>query len=158
MRFRRVALFTLLASCASSSPRSAGPPAAPTVRAEVGLPDATPARFVNVTIQQDSTPWTMDGCVSNLSGSCFATQRVPLTADDERALRSHLDAVARMPLCEPEAFAPGDPAYTVSIPSRELAGHLPANAAEIEARTAGPCGAPARLAWWIAQRFTAGTR
>lgn len=142
----------------SATATAQSPPRATTLHAEVGLPGASPARFVNVTVEMGAAPWAMEGCVASAAGTCRATQRVVLTEAERASLRAHLDALARVPLCEPEGFAPGDPPYTFSIPGRAFAGHLPARVADLPARTAGPCGAPARLAWWIAQRFTAGTR
>jgi hypothetical protein len=122
--------------------------------AQVGLPDATPARFANVTVTLQALPWTMHGCVANVAGVCFATRRIDLTEADRRELVTRVQDVSARRRCEPEGFAQGDPAYTIAFPAAVYAGHLPARSADIAARSAGPCEAPARLAWWITQRFT----
>ena len=84
--------------------------------------------------------------------------RVPLSDAARAALVTRVQAVHAMGRCEPESFSPGDPRYSMDFPANHYAGHLPADPSAIAARTAGPCAAPARLAWWLAERFNAGSR
>ena len=141
--------------CAARSAHAQAPrPLPATIVAAVGQPGASPASFVNVTVTLGALPWTMWGCTARLAGVCFATRRLELTEADRRELVTRVQEVYALPRCEPEGFAPGDPAYTVTFPASNYEGHLPASVAAVAARSGGPCGAPARLAWWIAQRFT----
>lgn len=128
------------------------------IHANVGMPGAGPASYANVDLDLGPLPWVMVGCVSRVAGTCFATQRVTLTDADRAALVTRIQEVYAVPLCEREGFAPGDPDYTMDFPATHYAGHLPADPRAIAARTVGPCAAPTRLAWWLAERFTAGTR
>jgi hypothetical protein len=100
-------------------------------------------------------PWAIDGCVSSSAGGCYRTQHVVLTAEQRVEFIRLWAAVAAMPRCEPSAFAPGDPAYTIHTPGADYDGHLPAALAGLPTRTSGVCTADARLAWWLAQRLGA---
>lgn len=128
------------------------------IRAAVGLPGTAALSFANVTLDLGPLPWTMVGCTSRLAGTCFATQRVTLTDADRAALVTRVQEVLNLGRCGPLGGAPGEPAYTIDFPAAHYAGHLPADPAAIPARTSDPCAAPSRLAWWLAERFTAGTR
>lgn len=143
----------ILCAAVSSVHAQAPHPLPATIVAAVGQPDAAPASFVSVTVALGALPWTMTGCVSRTAGVCFATRRLVLTEADRRELVTRVEAVSGLGRCEPEGFSPGDPAYSLAFPAASYEGHLPARAALIPERTVGPCAAPARLAWWIAQRF-----
>lgn len=151
-------LLVALGALTSTAEAQAPHPLPARIRAAVGMPGPAPVSYANVTLDLGSLPWVMVGCVSRLSGSCFATRRVTLTDADRSALVGRIQEVYSMPLCEREGFAPGDPSYTMDFPASHYAGHLPVDPRAIPARTGGPCAAPTRLAWWLAERFTAGTR
>lgn len=145
----------LTLSVATAADGQAPAPMPAHIIAAVGLPGAGPARFANATIDFSTAAWAVDGCVSASAGVCFATQHVVLTPAQRTELVRLWADVAAMPLCEPAAFAPGDPAFNLSTPSASYDGHLPAAAADLPARTTGVCAADARLAWWLAQRLGA---
>lgn len=157
---RHTALLSLVAlgALTPAADAQAPHPLPARIRASVGMPGPAPVSYANVTVELGALPWVMVGCVSRVSGTCFATRRVTLTDADRAALVTRVQEVYAVPLCEREASAPGDPAYTMDFPANHYAGHLPADARNVASRTTGPCAAPTRLAWWLAERFTAGPR
>jgi|JI10StandDraft_1071094.scaffolds.fasta_scaffold484452_2 hypothetical protein len=152
-----VALGSLVSTAHAQVPQAPRPLPA-RIRAAVGMPGTSTTSYANVTLDLGPLPWTMVGCVSRVEATCFATQRVVLSDADRVALVTRVQEVYAVPRCEPEGFSPGDPRYSMDFPANHYAGHLPADPSAIAARTAGPCGAPARLAWWLAERFSAGSR
>ncbi len=95
----------------------------------------------------------IDGCVTSASQVCTRTRGVALTAAQRQELVGLLGEIDSMPPCVPEVFQPGDPEYSLGLGTRTWSGHLPRDAAQIPARTQGPCAAPTRLAWWVVQAF-----
>lgn len=175
MRLRPSLALVLLVACgsaepaaertvATSSPAPQAPPAGqsssdaprslPTsLMLEVGIP-GRPEWWVNARLQLDSEPWRLVGCIGQRRAvACEQNTTIEVSADEQRELVALLDEIQAPIRCEPEGFAPGDPEYAIRGSwSRE--GHLPADPAAVEARTQGPCGAPARLAWWVARRLS----
>jgi len=123
--------------------------------AVIGVPGTPPGapRYLNVTVETSGSPWTLVGCVATVPRACYRTHRVILDAAARTELRAHIAAIRAMPRCEPEGFAPGDPAYSLDTGQEEWTGHLPADPAQIPGRTRDPCAATTALAWWIVQRF-----
>ncbi len=152
-----VALGSLVSTAHAQTP-SAPRPLPARIRVQVGMPGSAPTNYANVTLDLGPLPWTMIGCVSRVAGTCFATQRVVLSDADRVVLVTRVQEVYAVPRCEPEGFFPGDPTYSMDFPADHYAGHLPAAPRDLARRTEGACAAPARLAWWLAERFTAGTR
>jgi len=152
-----VALGSLVSTADAQVPRSPRPLPA-RIHAIVGMPGTSTTRYTNVTLDLGPLPWTMIGCVSRVEGTCFATRRVVLSDADRVVLVTRVQEVYAVERCEPEGFSPGDPRYAMDFPANHYAGHLPADPRAIAARTAGPCAAPTRLAWWLAERFNAGSR
>jgi len=157
---RHAALLSVIAlgSMVSAAHAQAPRPLPARIHANVGMPGTATTSYANVNLDLGPLPWTMIGCVSRVEGACFATQRVVLSDADRAALVTRVQEVYAVPRCEPEGVFPGDPRYSMDFPADHYTGHLPADPSAIAARTAGPCGAPARLAWWLAERFSAGSR
>ncbi len=128
-------------------------------RAEVGLPGHEPrVADVRVALEPD---WTLTGCLRGPEGECAAARAYPLDARDRATMREMLGELQRPRLCEPEAFAPGDPAYALRGADPDeggdwvFEGHLPRDPDAVEGRLTGECREASRLAWWIAQRVVA---
>jgi hypothetical protein len=119
------------------------------IDAVVGLPGTGPARWANVNIDFSTSEWALEGCAASAPGACAATARIVLTPTLRQELVLLVEDVLTPRRCEPEGFAPGDPAYTITTPSQTWAGHLPRDPAQVPARTRGPCAAATRLAWWF---------
>jgi len=119
------------------------------IDAVVGLPGTGSARWSNVNIDFSTATWALEGCVSSAPGACAATARIVLTQAQRQELVVLLQDALTPRRCEPEGFAPGDPEYTITTPAETWTGHLPRDAAQVPARTQGPCAAPTRLAWWL---------
>jgi hypothetical protein len=148
MRLALLAAVLLLPSLAAAQ---APAPMPASLHAHIGLP-GSPGRFANVGIDFGTTAWELSGCISS-GGGCRATRSVTLTAAQRTELVRLWQEVATMGRCEPAGFHPGDPEYTIDTPAASYSGHLPAAAADVPARTTGPCLADARLAWWLVQTF-----
>jgi hypothetical protein len=147
------ALAVALVLAVASSARAQVPhPLPPHIHGTIALPGAPPARFVNVTVTLGANEWAIEGCVSSGARTCRAT-RIVLDDAARRELVTAIEAIHSMPRCEPEGFAPGDPAYTLETPAVTWSGHLPRDASQVAARTTGPCAACTALAWWIVRRF-----
>ena len=119
------------------------------ITAIIGMPGSTP-RFANVTVEDGQT---LSGCIPSIAGGCERSRRIVLTPPQRSELARRWREVAAMPRCEPTAFAPGDPAYTIEVGTVTYQGHLPSAASEVATNTTGPCQADARFAWWLAQRM-----
>lgn len=135
------------------------PPALPAeIEAHVHLPGPAPDAHLFVRVSLAPLPWTITGCVTGPHGGCEETARVELSEADRGELVRLLGELAAMPDCEPQEISPGARAYRLVLTGgpRPYEGHLPAEPAELAARTDGPCRADARLARWIADRFQAG--
>ncbi len=154
LRMRRFTVLAIVvAACVGSlAEAQAPPPLPPEISFVVGLPDEAAPRSIVATLSMSGLPWVIEGCVTT-SSACFATRRVTLSDAQRAELVTHWSAVASMPRCEPEGFAPGDPEYSFGTPTISHRGHLPRASRDIAARSGGPCGAPMRLAWWLAQTF-----
>jgi TonB family protein len=128
------------------------------IEAHVHLPGPAPDEHLFVRVSLAPLPWTITGCVTGPHGACEETARVELSEADRAELVRLLAEVEAIPRCEPEGLFPGDRAYRLALTGapRPYEGHLPADPAELPARTAGVCRADARLAQWIAARFAAG--
>lgn len=77
-----------------------------------------------------------------------------LTEAQREEYATLVHAVEDMPLCEPMAFTPGDPEFTLGFSEDHRSGHLPATWGA-ESGANDPCAAERRLAWWIAHTFLA---
>ena len=118
------------------------------IHADVGLPGA-PDRFLVVRVSERR----IEGCITSASRICTRTRAIDLGPAARAELHRLLAAIDAMPRCEPVGFAPGDPAFTLTIGSRVAMGHLPADPALVGLRTDEACEAEHALAWWIAERF-----
>lgn len=143
---------------AAESSREIAYPMPSKIQAHVHLPGPNAERHLSVTIQQENGSWLMSGCVSSVSGSCFATSRVTLGEGDTSYIRVQLALVFTTPVsCAEAPPEPGDREYRLTIDGHDHRGFLPADITAVPACTsASVCQAMNRLAWWIAQRFEAG--
>ena len=101
--------------------------------------------------------WSIEGCVTSASRVCTRTRAVLLMPADRAAYVSLWFAIRATPLCEPEGIFPGDRMFELQSAQGNFTGRLPANVADLAARNGGPCRAHARMAWWVAERFLAGS-
>lgn len=125
------------------------------IDAQIGLPGGGPPRFANLTLTLGPLPWVIEGCVSSSAGACTATRRVELTEAQRRELVVVLQQIAQRLRCPPPDAQPGDPTFTIRTPTDRWEGALPADRAQIPARTGGGCAAINRLAWWFVTAFQA---
>lgn len=125
------------------------------IHVTAGIPGA--ANFVTATLTRGA-PLVVIGCVSSVAGACAATQRIVLDDDARAELEGAIAAVHAMPRCEPAGFTAGDPEYALELGGTSYTGHFPAAESQIAGRTAGPCLADARLAWWIARWIIGSSR
>jgi len=134
-------------------------PATLTIAASIfvtlGIGGATP-HYVTATYAAGA----VNGCVSNIAGTCLATVLATLDVDAQRELEQLLGEVAAIPRCEPDGVFADDLAYSMSWEGapREYTGAIPSNESQMSARNGGPCRADARLAWWIARWVLAQSR
>ena len=119
--------------------------------ATVGMTDGS-GRFANVTFEQSQAEWTLTGCISSTAG-CYRTQHIVLTPAQRTELTRRWSEVAAMPRCEPSAFAPGDPAYSITAGAVTYEGHLRVGMTDRATRTPGPCEADDRLAFWLSRQL-----
>ena len=137
-------------SAAQPRPDEGLPPPMPArIDVRVHLPGSDASRHATASFQN----WTIEGCISSVSGSCRRTVRreVPVAARAEM-LRIWADASAPI-LCEPEVRVPGDRAFEVRYLEQTFTGYLPAREADLASRNAGQCRAHARMAMWIANQI-----
>lgn len=126
------------------------------LRLRMHLPGPAPDRYLVATLRIGlGTESTLVGCVAGVDGACEETQREVLTAADHEAYLRAWSEVAAMPPCEPLARFPGDRLFTLEAAGTRYEDPLPADPAQLEARTRETCAAPARLAVWIARRMRA---
>lgn len=157
-------LLLVACSCGSTPPTTTTttPPetaaSASSLTVELSAPGLDRVRVVSAALTDDA-PLVVTGCVMPESAPCEESMRVVLDDDAREELQALLDDVAATPRCEPDGIFPGDRDYTLSVEGgATYAGHIPADPAQMAARTGGPCRADARLAWWIARWLMGATR
>ncbi len=123
---------------------------------DVELPGSVANRYLHVTVDiGGGAQWFIGGCVSSARGICHASSRVQLSEAQRREYVQAWFAIRSTPRCEPEGIFPGDREFALRWNGQDVTGHLPADAAQVPVRNAGPCRAHARMAWWVAQAFRA---
>lgn len=106
-------------------------------------------RYANVTAERrPDGRWALEGCHAAVRGSCRRTRRVLLDAGASRQLDALVEAVRRMPRCEPLAAPPAGPRFWFELDGQPYDGPVQEAAPE-----PGPCGAPGRLARSLAERL-----
>lgn len=151
---RALVFGAVLAVAAPAFAQSAAMPSR--IEAEIGLPGTGVARFANLTVDLGGAAWTIEGCVASVAGACFATSRVVLSDAERRELTSIVALVQQRMRCPPPRAQPGDPAFTIRMGGSTWEGALPADPAQLGARTSGACAASARLAAWLVSHFPPG--
>ena len=150
---RALVFGVVLAVAAPAFAQSAALPAR--IEAEIGLPGAGAPRFASLTVDLRGTAWAIDGCVGTLAGVCYWTSRVVLSDAERSELTSIVALVQQRMRCPPPRTQPGDPAFTIRMDGATWEGALPADPAQLGARTSGACAAAARLAAWLVSHFPA---
>ena len=140
------------AGAQSAAPR----PLPATATFEVQLPGDDRARFVRATVDLTAADgWSVEGCVTATRGPCPRTTRRTLSPAQRGEYVLRWQAAFLTPRCEPDVRRPGDGEFSVRGVHQDapIRGFLPASAAEVPRRTAGACGAYARLALWVGERL-----
>lgn len=152
----RVALAATIVVFATSLASAQAPRPLPAeLHAEVHLPGSDPNRHLRVTVDIGrGAAWVIEGCVTDAGGRCTRTRAVELTAAERQEYVRLWAEIRAIPRCEMDAIWPGDRNWVLTSSQGRWSGRLPADRAAVAERTRGPCRADARMAFWIAERFT----
>jgi hypothetical protein len=146
MRYLSIAL---LSSWVLSAVAAAQPPLADRIELRARMPGRGQARYVTATLENG----ILEGCISNVEGSCRRTVRVVLT-EAQRAELGRLWTETQQPIdCRPETVGRDDRPFELSYHGQTYRGHWPPRVQDMAARNAGQCRAQAALAWWLAERM-----